>query len=119
MAHNRLPAIHKKTGADLEDIREALEVIRHLNPKPGNQFSAEGTRYVTPDVIVEKNEDGGYDIRLTDDWAPRLNIPKQLLPDVQEPGRRPADARVPEEEAAVGGVAAATRSSSGATRWRE
>jgi RNA polymerase sigma-54 factor len=32
---------------------------------------------VTPDVIIEKNEDGGYDIRLTDDWAPRLNIPKR------------------------------------------
>ena len=77
VAHNRLPAIHKRTGADLEEIREAMEVLKHLNPKPGNQFSAEETRYVTPDVIVEKNEDGGYHIRLTDDWAPRLNIPKR------------------------------------------
>jgi RNA polymerase sigma-54 factor len=77
--HNRLPAIHKKTGAGLEEIREAIEVLKHLNPKPGNQFSTEETRYVTPDVIIEKNEDGGcgYDIRLTDDWAPRLNIPKR------------------------------------------
>jgi RNA polymerase sigma-54 factor len=77
IAHNRLPIIHKKTGADLDAIREALEAIKHLNPKPGNEFSAEGTRYVTPDVIIEKNEDDGYDIRLTDDWAPRLNIPKR------------------------------------------
>ncbi|MBO0699710.1 MAG: RNA polymerase factor sigma-54 [Zavarzinella sp.] len=76
-AHNRLPAIHKKTGAPLEEIREAIEVIKHLNPKPGNEFSTEETRYVTPDVIIEKNEDDGYDIRLTDDWAPRLNIPKR------------------------------------------
>jgi RNA polymerase sigma-54 factor len=75
--HNRLPAIHKRTGADLEDIREAIEALKHLNPKPGNQYSSEVTRYVTPDVIVEKNEDDGYDIRLTDDWAPRLNIPKR------------------------------------------
>jgi RNA polymerase sigma-54 factor len=75
--HNRLPAIHKKTGADLAHIHEAIEVIKHLNPKPGSQFSAEDTRYVTPDVIIEKNEDGDYDIRLTDDWAPRLNIPKR------------------------------------------
>jgi RNA polymerase sigma-54 factor len=75
--HNRLPNIHKRTGADLEDVREAIEVLKHLNPKPGNQYSSEETRYVTPDVIVEKNEDDGYDIRLTDDWAPRLNIPKR------------------------------------------
>ncbi|HJZ90181.1 MAG TPA: RNA polymerase factor sigma-54 [Gemmataceae bacterium] len=77
VAHNRMPAIHKKTGADLEHIREAVEVVKHLNPKPGNQFSTEDTRYVIPDVIVEKNEDGDYEIRLTDDWAPRLNIPKR------------------------------------------
>lgn len=78
VAHNRLPAIHKKTGADLEHIHEALEVLKHLNPKPGNQFSAEGTRYVTPDVIIERNEEEDeYEIRLTDDWAPRLNIPKR------------------------------------------
>jgi RNA polymerase sigma-54 factor len=77
VAHNRLPAIQKRTGADLEEIHEALEVIKHLNPKPGAQFSAEGTRYVTPDVIIERNEDGEYEIRLTDDWAPRLNIPKR------------------------------------------
>ncbi len=77
MAHNRLPAIAKKTGADLDAIREAMEVIRHLNPKPGAQFSTESTRYVTPDVLIEKTEEGAYDIRLTDDWAPRLNIPKR------------------------------------------
>ena len=78
VAHNRLPAIQKKTGADLEHIHEALEVLKHLNPKPGNQFSTEGTRYVTPDVIIERNdEEGDYEIRLTDDWAPRLHIPKK------------------------------------------
>jgi RNA polymerase sigma-54 factor len=77
VAHNRLPVIQKKTGAEQDAIREALEVLKHLNPKPGNQFSSEGTRYVTPDVIIEKNEDEGYDIRLTDDWAPRLNIPRK------------------------------------------
>ncbi len=77
VGHNRLPAIHKRTGADLEHIHEALEVIKHLNPKPGSQFSTEGTRYVTPDVIIERNEEGEYDIRLTDDWAPRLHIPKK------------------------------------------
>jgi RNA polymerase sigma-54 factor len=77
VAHNRLPVIQKKTAADYDDITEALEVLKHFNPKPGNQYSSEGTRYVTPDVIIEKNDDGEYEIRLTDDWAPRLNIPKK------------------------------------------
>jgi nucleoside-diphosphate-sugar epimerase len=38
--HNRLPAIHKRTGARLDEIREAIEVIRHLNPRPGDRFPA-------------------------------------------------------------------------------
>ncbi|WP_020470917.1 RNA polymerase factor sigma-54 [Zavarzinella formosa] len=77
IAHNRLPAIAKKTGADLDTIREAIDCIKHFNPKPGAQYSTESTRYVTPDVIIEKTEEGEYEIRLTDDWAPRLNIPKR------------------------------------------
>ena len=89
VAHNRFPAIQKKTGAALEDIRGALEVIRHFNPKPGNQFSSEGTRYVTPDVIIEKNDDGEYDIRLTDDWAPRLNISKKWYQMYKDRGEDP------------------------------
>jgi RNA polymerase sigma-54 factor len=90
VAHNRLTQIQKKTGASLEDIREALDVLRHLNPKPGAQFSAETTRYVIPDVIIEKLEDGeGYDIRLTDDWAPRLNIPKRYYQMYKDRGEDP------------------------------
>lgn len=77
VAHNRLPAIQKQTGASLTDIHEALEVIKHLNPKPGNQFSSEGTRYVVPDAIIERLEDDTYDVRLTDDWAPRLHVPRR------------------------------------------
>jgi RNA polymerase sigma-54 factor len=89
VAHNRLPMIQKKTNAKQDDIREALEVLKHLNPKPGAQFSSEGTRYVTPDVIIEKNEDDGYDIRLTDDWAPRLNIPKRYYQMYKDRGGDP------------------------------
>jgi RNA polymerase sigma-54 factor len=40
VAHHRLPAIYKKTGANFNEVREVLEVIRHLNPRPGDRFSA-------------------------------------------------------------------------------
>jgi RNA polymerase sigma-54 factor len=41
VAHNRLPAIHKGTGADLADIREALAALRHFIPKPGLKLSGD------------------------------------------------------------------------------
>ena len=77
--HNRLPIIQKRTGYDLQTIKEAIEVLKHLNPKPGAQFSAENIPYVTPDIIVERNEDGEYEIRLVDDWTPNIYISRRYI----------------------------------------
>src|SRR6516164_8674653 len=71
LQHNRLPAIEKKTGFPIETIKEALEHLRRLNPKPGSSFAADsGTQYVMPDLIVEPSEEGGYNVRLVDDHTP-------------------------------------------------
>jgi RNA polymerase sigma-54 factor len=79
IGHNRLPVIQKKTGFDLNTIKEAIEVLQHLNLRPGAQFTSESIPYVVPDLIVERNEDGGYDVRLVDDWLPNLYISRKYL----------------------------------------
>ena len=50
-----------KTGFDLDTIKEAIEVLKHLNPRPGAQFTAENIPYVVPDIVVERTEAGEYD----------------------------------------------------------
>ena len=35
-------------------IKEAMDVISHLNPKPGDGASSFGSQYITPDAFVEK-----------------------------------------------------------------
>jgi RNA polymerase sigma-54 factor len=73
--HNRLPAIEKKTGYPLETIKAALEQLRRLNPRPAAAFaSSDNAQYVVPDLIVEPNEERGYDVRLVDDHTPHLSI---------------------------------------------
>lgn len=72
--HNRMPVIQRKTGKSLAVIAEAIEELKRLDPKPGARFAADSTQYVTPDIIVERNEDGDYDVRLANDWAPSLRI---------------------------------------------
>src|SRR6266851_8698943 len=67
---NRLPAIEKKTGASLDQIKEAIEQVRHLDTHPGSRFSSKETQYVVPDVIVQRNDSGEYDVRIADDWLP-------------------------------------------------
>jgi RNA polymerase sigma-54 factor len=93
LQHNRLPAIEKRTGVSIEAIKEALEHLRRLNPKPGASFTSDGnTQYVVPDLIVEPNDEEGYDVRLVDDHTPHLSISryyqKQLRNKQTDPAAR-------------------------------
>ncbi|CAI2718474.1 RNA polymerase, sigma-54 factor (Sigma N) [Nitrospina watsonii] len=58
----------------VEEIIDAIEIIRSFDPKPGFNFSSEGTDYVIPDLVVLKNEKGEYDVTLNDEGIPRITI---------------------------------------------
>jgi RNA polymerase sigma-54 factor len=63
----------KKLKIPFERVIEAVEVICHLDPKPGRPFSPEEARTIIPDVFVYKVE-GDYQIVLNDDGLPKLRI---------------------------------------------
>jgi RNA polymerase sigma-54 factor len=77
LQQNRLPAIEKKTGLSIETIKEALEHLRRLDPRPGARFAPQSTPYVVPDLIVEPDEHGQYQVRLVDEHTPQLSISRQ------------------------------------------
>jgi RNA polymerase sigma-54 factor len=77
--HNRLPVIQKRTGFDLENIHAGIEVLKHLNPKPGAAYTTENIPYVVPDIAVDKGESGEYEIKLLDDWTPNIYISRRLI----------------------------------------
>jgi RNA polymerase sigma-54 factor len=87
--HNRLPAIQKDTGFDLQTIKDAIEVLRHLNPRPGARFIAENIPYVVPDILVERTEEGEYTVRLLDDWLPSIYISRRYIDLYREKGADP------------------------------
>lgn len=87
--HNRLPVIQRRTGFDLNVIKEAIEALKHLNPRPGARFTAENTQYVVPDVVVEKDEAGEYQIRLLDDWTPNIYISRRYIELYRDKGADP------------------------------
>lgn len=72
--HNRLPAIGKRTGRDLNEIREAIDSLRKLNPRPGAAFAGTTGAAIKPDVVVDRMETGEYVVRLTEDAIPGLRI---------------------------------------------
>src|SRR5262249_16724952 len=77
--HNRLPAIEKATRADIATIKEAIEVVRHMNPKPGSAFMPETIPFVVPGLQVERNEQGEYEVKLLDDWLPNIHISQRYI----------------------------------------
>ena len=74
LENNRLPQISKKTGMSIEKIQEVWQELRKLKPKPGADFTATTAPSVTPDVFVERNDEGKYQIRLEDGQLPSLFI---------------------------------------------
>ncbi|MEN6451470.1 MAG: RNA polymerase factor sigma-54 [Thermoguttaceae bacterium] len=74
LEHNRLPQISRKTGYSLELLQELLGELRKLNPKPGAEFNNILVPPVTPDVFVELDENGKYQVRLEDAETPSLFI---------------------------------------------
>ena len=55
VAKNHLPNIAKKLQVSLEEVQQACEEIRSLNPKPGSSFSdREQLRYISPDAEAKK-----------------------------------------------------------------
>ena len=74
LADNRLSVIARKVGASTEEIQQMVDVIRTLEPKPGRQFtSGEETKYIIPDVFVEKTEDG-FSVTVNDSNTPQLKV---------------------------------------------
>ena len=73
LQNHQIPEISRKLGLSIDDLREHVEVIRHLDPKPGLRFNPTPSQYVTPDVFVEKIDDE-YVVFLNEDGLPQMRI---------------------------------------------
>lgn len=69
--------IQKRLGIDDEQMKDAIELIIHLNPKPGGVNSnAASAQYLTPDFII-KEVNGRIIISLNGKNAPDLRVSRQ------------------------------------------
>jgi RNA polymerase sigma-54 factor len=64
---------------DLDDIKEMVSELKHLNPKPGNAFGSEPVQPVVPDVFVRAAQDGSWIVELNNDTLPRVLFSNQYL----------------------------------------
>jgi RNA polymerase sigma-54 factor len=65
--------IKRNTRCSDDELRDAQELIRTFNPKPGASFGVSESTYVVPDVIVKKGR-GGWKVQLNQDVMPKLRV---------------------------------------------
>src|SRR5262245_1344164 len=74
LLHNhQMPELAKKLGLSIDDVKHHIEIIQHLDPKPGSRFNPQPSQYVIPDVYIIKVEDQ-YVAVLNEDGLPQLRI---------------------------------------------
>ncbi|MDZ7385120.1 MAG: RNA polymerase factor sigma-54 [candidate division KSB1 bacterium] len=88
----RFEKLAKTLGVSLDEVKEAIEEIKKLNPKPGEGYVAYEDNYVVPDMTVVK-EDGEFKVILNDWNIPSLRISKSYRQMLADKKNTPKEAR--------------------------
>ena len=73
LQNHQVPELARKLGMSIDDLKQYIEQIRHLDPKPGSRFNPSQSQYVIPDVYIVKIEDQ-YVAVLNEEGLPQLRI---------------------------------------------
>ena len=65
--------IMRRMKLDEDGLKDVLQLIQSLNPRPGSQITDQQPEYIVPDVIVTK-ANGRWKVELNPDAAPRLRV---------------------------------------------
>jgi RNA polymerase sigma-54 factor len=76
LENRQLRELAKALGRPMEHIQMAVNVIKHLDPRPGLRHSGPGARTVEPDVYIFKDGEE-YLIQLNDEDIPQLRLNPQ------------------------------------------
>jgi RNA polymerase sigma-54 factor len=69
----RYKEIAAKIDCSLEEVSRYIDIIRHLDPRPGLKYNDVSSQYVVPDIHVVKVDDE-YVVVLNEDGLPRLKL---------------------------------------------
>ncbi|HEV3485687.1 MAG TPA: RNA polymerase factor sigma-54, partial [Vicinamibacterales bacterium] len=73
LQNHQVPELARKLGMSIDDLKQHIELIRHLDPKPGSRLNPSQSQYVIPDVYIVKVEDQ-YVAVLNEEGLPQLRI---------------------------------------------
>jgi len=78
LAANRLPKVARALGLELDELALLLEQLRGLEPRPGAELAAEEAPALRADVVVERDERGGFEVRLERSNLPSVSVDPEV-----------------------------------------
>ena len=73
LQNKQFKEIAKAIGKPLEEVMEAVEIIKHLDPRPGQKYNRAQPRLIEPDVFIVK-VGGQYTVVTNEDEVPQLRL---------------------------------------------
>jgi RNA polymerase sigma-54 factor len=87
--------LKKALNCSDEELREAQQLIRRLNPRPGAAYAPIETRYVIPDVIVRKTKNV-WVASLNPDAVPKLRV-NRMYADILQNNRNSSSSQLSQQ----------------------
>lgn len=78
VANHRYEHLAEKAGYSKNELKAALEVISHLNPKPGEGHEDVETISVIPELVVYERENN-WVIVVNDSWLPDVQVSREYV----------------------------------------
>lgn len=85
LAANRIPTLARTLGVDMDEIRDALEIIRELRPRIADDASSNHEQEIEPEADVEERGNV-LDVHLRNTGIPSLRINAQYRELLSDPG---------------------------------
>ncbi len=73
LQNHQVQEIARRLGLSLEELKQHVEIIRNLDPKPGSRYNPAPPQYVIPDVYVVKIDDQYVAVH-NEEGLPQLRI---------------------------------------------
>ena len=73
LANREYPQLMRKMKISEDDLKDVIQLIQSMNPRPGGQSNANKAEYIIPDVTVKK-VNNTWKVELNSDAAPKLRI---------------------------------------------
>ncbi len=84
VAAHDFDTIRRTIGASDDDLRDMLEEIRALDPRPGRAFDGAPIQSIVADVFVREDSDGGWAVELNSDILPKVLVNRTYYANVSK-----------------------------------